>query len=181
MLNNQIKNQLKKGFTLIELLVTIAIIGIVMSIAVPNFSGTISNNRLATNANQLIASLNFARSEAIKRGTKVHVRKIGGGNSIWDGGWNIFIDLDGDNIFNNTDTLLKTYPALSNGYTLRTGGNYHVWVAYLPTGLMESSGPSTNDTFRICATANDIVNSRTVIVNSVGRARVSSGNAATCP
>lgn len=174
------KYYFNKGFTLIELLVTIAIIGIVMSIAIPNFTGTIRNSRLTTNANQLLASINYARSEAIKRGTTIHVRRIGGAASIWEGGWNIFIDLDADQTFNNADTLLKTYPALTNGYTLRTGGNYTTWVAYSSTGLITSSGPGANDTFRICATAGDTTNSRAIAINQIGRSRVSSGTTA-CP
>ncbi len=181
MFSNRTKEYYKKGFTLIELLVTIAIIGIVMSIAIPNFTGTIRNSRLTTNANQLIASLNYARSEAIKLGTTIHIRKIGGADQVWDGGWNVFIDLDGDQTFNNADTLLKTYSALTNNYTLRTGANYAVWIAFSSTGLITSSGPFANDTFRICATAGDTINSRTISINRIGRSRVSSGNAASCP
>ena len=170
-----------KGFTLIELLVTIAIIALIATIGFPSFTQTIRNSRLTTNANQLLSSLNFARSEAIKRGVNIYVERIGGASQNWDGGWNVFVDLDGDQIFNNADTLLKTYPPLSNGYTLRTGGNYDDWVAFSPTGLTSSSGGGANDSFRVCATAGDVVNSRRISINFVGRARVSSGDVISCP
>ncbi|MFK5947318.1 MAG: GspH/FimT family pseudopilin [Methylococcales bacterium] len=172
----------KKGFTLIELLVTIAIVGIVAGFGIPSFTQTIKSNRLTTNANQLITSLNFARSEAIKRGVKLYVRRKGATAKNWDSGWDVFIDLNTNQIYNaGTDTLLKTYPPLTNGYTLRTGANYNNWVAFSPTGLTSGSGGLANDSFRVCATAGDLTNSRKISINVVGRARVSTGDVASCP
>lgn len=55
------------GFTLIELLVTIAVIVIMATIAVPGFQNLISSNRLAADYNEILAGLNYARSEAVKR------------------------------------------------------------------------------------------------------------------
>ena len=43
-----------KGFTLIELLITLVIAAILVTIAVPNFSGLVQNNRLITQTNSLI-------------------------------------------------------------------------------------------------------------------------------
>ena len=55
-----------RGFTLIELLVTLVVAIIIMTIAVPNFQGLIASNRVASDYNELLAGLNYARSEAIK-------------------------------------------------------------------------------------------------------------------
>lgn len=171
-----------KGFTLIELMVTVAIAGIILTIGVPSFSQTLKNSRLASNTNSLVASLNLARSEAVKRKVKVFVRRKGSVSQNWDDGWDVFIDLNANEEFDDgTDTLLRTFSSITNGYTLRTGANYDDWIAFLPTGFNDGSGSSNNDSFGLCAAAGDTENSRKISVNRVGRARVSSGDVTTCP
>ena len=57
------------GFTLMELMMTIAVLAILTTLAVPAFTQFIQNNRLAGQANEVVASLQFARTEALKRGS----------------------------------------------------------------------------------------------------------------
>lgn len=175
-------NKLTKslGFTLIELIVTISIAAILMGIAIPSFTSIINSTRLTTYANELVASLNLARSEAVKRGVQISVRRKGSANQNWDSGWDIFTDLDGDGALDDdADTLLKTYPALTNGFTLRTGTvGYQSFAAYLPSGLSLSS---IGDTFRLCDSSADTANSRAIAINAVGRPSTSEGTAASCP
>jgi type IV fimbrial biogenesis protein FimT len=179
------------GYTLMELMVTITIAGILLSIAIPNFTSVISSNRLTTYANELVTALNFARSEAIKRGQYVVVSKTG---TNWEDGWNVFVDYDVSNAFNDDgdaticeateDCLLRIYDVLPDGYTLRSGSTYACWIAYTPTGLSKGSGSAckgglANDTFRLCNGTDKTV-SRAITVNSVGRVRVSTGTTS-CP
>ena len=60
-----------RGFTLIELLVVLTISAILLAVAVPMFQTSIANMRATDAANSLIASIDLARAEAIRRGEQV--------------------------------------------------------------------------------------------------------------
>jgi len=175
------------GFTLIELMVTIAIAGVVLGIAIPSFNDAIRNSRLTTTANKLTATLNLAKSEAIKRGVQVTVRRKGATSKHWEQGWDVFVDSDGNNSFSDAtpstpcemnadgspkeDCLLKTYGPLPAGLTLITGAStYKDYAAYLPTGISKGGA---GDTFHLCQ-ASDVPSSKEIILNAVGRAYVKS-------
>lgn len=79
-----------RGFSLVELVVTVAVLGIIAGIAFPNMREMILNGRVTTQTNELVAALNFARSEAIKRGSEVSVCATDGAGLA--GGWRIIPD-----------------------------------------------------------------------------------------
>lgn len=61
------------GFTLVELVVTLAVAGILATIAVPAFNGTIESLRARRATESMVAALYNAKSEAIKRNAFVRV------------------------------------------------------------------------------------------------------------
>jgi type IV fimbrial biogenesis protein FimT len=60
-----------RGFTLVELIVAISIIGILSTLALPSFRGMIAGVRVRSTAESFNHGLQFARSEAIKRNSRV--------------------------------------------------------------------------------------------------------------
>lgn len=54
-----------RGFTLVELIVVVALLAIVASIALPNFTQFIRNNQLQSKSDEVVAFLQYARSRAI--------------------------------------------------------------------------------------------------------------------
>jgi type IV fimbrial biogenesis protein FimT len=178
MCNNPIKNQ---GFTLMELMVTVSIAGILMFVAMPSFKTSISGNRLTTYANELVTSLNLARSEAVKRGISVSVRKVDTDSSTnlsaganWENGWDVFTDTDSDGKFEAGDTLIRTHESLPANFTLRGNNNFVNFIRYTPMGAISNPGGGS---FVVCdnSDGNGIPEaniSRLIIVNSAGRTRM---------
>lgn len=136
--------QSNRGFTLIELVLTLAIVSILAAIAVPASLKMIADNRLMFQANDVVAMLHFARSEAIKRATKITICKRNanakscGGD--WSNGWIIY---KGEYIANpNPEDILLEYDKLS--------GNNTVIPSYANFLTFNSTGKTSDGNFILC-------------------------------
>lgn len=94
----------RAGFTLIELMVTVAVAGILAVVAVPAMTSLISGNRLAGTTSELTASIQVARSEAIRR--NVRVTLCGTADGVNCGAdWSRWMVTGGDNVSGETDVI----------------------------------------------------------------------------
>jgi type IV fimbrial biogenesis protein FimT len=171
-----IKSNKIQGFTLLELMITLAIAAIIATIGIPSFMGLIRDSRMTASVNDLLSSINYARSEAITRNVEVTIKSESGGNA-WEDGWNVYIDADNDGVIDSTE-LLKTHGPLPTGYTLNANisgdeagvANVAGVVVYIANGLMSDI---TGGSFFMCLD-NDTTTARAVVINNVGRARIDS-------
>lgn len=85
-----------RGFTLGELLTTMGIAAIAMAVALPGIRNGLGDQRRAAAVNELVATLQLARSAAATRNQPVTVCPSADGLSCsgddWAGGWIAFVD-----------------------------------------------------------------------------------------
>ena len=108
-----------RGFTLLELMLVLVLAGIILGLGIPAMGNFIRNSRVTAAANDVMVAMHFARSEAIKRRSRVVVCSSAdamatapqcaasalltgwivfvdsNGNGQWDDDWT-FNDVDGD-------------------------------------------------------------------------------------
>ncbi len=138
------------GFTLIELMVAVAILAVLAALAAPSFNEAILSNRLASYANSFVASVQLARSEAIKRNATVVMCRSADGVSCattgtWQQGWILWRDSDNDATV-DADEVIQKQQAISPDYHF-TAGVYT--LDFLGTGLV-AGGPVA---FTLCRAA----------------------------
>ena len=73
-----------RGFSLIELMTAVAVLAILGVIAVPSYRSFVLNQRVREASYDLMSTLMFARSEAIKRNASVSIARV---SSDWSRGW----------------------------------------------------------------------------------------------
>ena len=150
-----------RGFTLIEMMVTIAVAAMLLMIAVPSFRNASLSSQLRSAANDFIASSNFARSEAIKRGSAVTLCVSTDGSTCAAGGWE-----QGWIVLSGT-TVLQHESAAPNGFKLSAAGSVAT-LSFQPIGI-----GATPTTLTVCrATPTVGAEERVVTLDATGRAWV---------
>jgi type IV fimbrial biogenesis protein FimT len=122
-----------RGFTLVEVMVTMAVAIILLMVAVPSFTHTIHNNRVGSASNALLASLTYARAEAVARGTVVSICPSTDGLSCtangkaYDPGWLVYTYTPGNAVSGKTydrtsgNNVLLRHISVQPGVSIRAG------------------------------------------------------------
>lgn len=100
-----------RGVSLLEMLIAMAILGIIISVAMPGLSGFAANQRLIGAAEQIHAHLQQARSEAVGRSATVYVKFSAAGTITWTYGVSVTDNCD----------LTITNPATANACVISIG------------------------------------------------------------
>lgn len=130
------------GFTLYELLITMLIVGIVLTVGVPNMLQFNQNGRMTSTANDLHSAFHLARSESGRAKTNITI--CASANSMaaaadcggtWDQGYIVFVDTDGDiSRGGATETVLRANGPIAEGVTLAVAADA-TYFSYSSTGL----------------------------------------------
>lgn len=142
------------GFTLLELMIALAIVGILLAVAAPNYRDAMMNVRISAQTNDLMADLALARSEALKRSLPVLLCASTDGKAcggVWSDGWIVFPDADNDGALDDVDAervLKARRPAEGKNSIIAKAADKAVTsISYRPTGMI---GGGVEINFGIC-------------------------------
>jgi type IV fimbrial biogenesis protein FimT len=151
------KPKYSSGFTLLELLTALTIGSIVIVVGVPSFQGVMSNQRLTASTNEMVTTLNLARSEAIKRVTYVTVCKSSNGTgctagSAWEDGWIVFANISSatPGAVDVGDEIIRVLPALHQSISLTAIGNIGNFLTFRPSGSIGTTVANFSGTLTTC-------------------------------
>ena len=132
----------QSGFTLYELLITVLIVGVVLTLGIPNMLQFNQNGRMTGAANDLHSAFHLARSESSRAKTNITV--CASANALaadancggtWDQGFIVFVDEDGDiNRSGATETVLRAHGPIADGISLSVA-DAATYFSYSSTGL----------------------------------------------
>jgi type IV fimbrial biogenesis protein FimT len=165
---------------MIELMVAVAIVAILVALAAPSFSAIIQRNRIAGQVNSFVGDLQFARSEAIKRGQSVSLCPSSNGTdclttNTWHSGWIVFNDTNGSGAINGSETPLRYRRGFTSSDTFAATTDTATFT-YNREGFANVS-----ELLLVMRTAASNANAtRCVLVNRVGRQQVQSNGTGSC-
>lgn len=146
---SMIRNK-QRGFTLIELLVIVALIGILLAIALPAFSGVFGRTDRQRALNALLAGIANARSTALTYDADVILCASSDGSTCsndtaWHGGWIVGVDGNDDNRISPPETIVERQSAFTQPiHMFSTSGRTR--LQFQPYGTNGGS----NVTFTLC-------------------------------
>ena len=147
------------GFSLIELMVVLAVVSILLGVAVPAYQSFVDSTAVTTASNDLIAAINIARSEALKRDGIVSVQALDTTSKDFSDGYCVVLDSPG-----NCTGALRQFTVGSDEITLVISGGYSSVSFDGLGGLSGTSGAGRQ--FNLCRGNEDY---RLIDIKLVGR------------
>lgn len=147
-------NRRQRGFSLLELMITLSVAAILLVVALPSFRDLMHRSRVSSASNELLASLSYARTEAVSRGQMVSMCASTDGTScvaskMMEPGWIIYTypagaASAGKNYNSSKDLLLRATTARS-GVSIRSAS-----TSVITFGQQGQLKPSTPLVFVSC-------------------------------
>jgi len=137
------KNRTQTGFTLYELLTTMLIVGVILTLGVPNMQSFRQNSRITTAANDLHSSFHLARSEASRAKDNITICASLDPMGIapdcdvlaeFENGWIVFQDTNASLTVDGGEGIFRRFPALDASITITSNGTRD-YFTYASTGL----------------------------------------------
>jgi type IV fimbrial biogenesis protein FimT len=152
--------RLDRGFTLTELVVTIAIAGVLTTLAVPSFNNVIATEHAKAAASELYTSLFTARADAIRLNQQMVTSAAGG---VWNNGWSTAPKSGGATLDSHGATKQTSISEAAGAGT----------VTYYPSGRLAVGAAPV---FHITAQTGNATSTQCVSINPTGTPYMAAGS-----
>jgi len=157
------------GFTLMEVLFTLMVAGILVGVGAPSFKTSVQNSRLVTQANDLLALLLYARSQAVLAGSNAVICASNNQTSCSGSNWaSGYLVCQPD--CSVPANILRVQTALSGSNTLTNTATVSPnTITFAPTGAPTNGG---NFYFDLCDSRGASYG-RAIYIYTAGQPRIS--------
>ena len=178
-----------RGFTLIELMVTVALVGILLAAVIPNMRTFLRNDQLSGGVNDMLHSIQVARTEAIKRQNGNVVVCGTSTPTVADAaltcdyatikGWFVLQDTNGNWQHDAAEPIIDRHGLLDTNLTVKTDNKDRI-VSFAPSGFANPAGLKVPmRTLVVCDSrgvqqVGNTATARALFITTTGRARASS-------
>lgn len=176
------------GFSLIELMVTLAVGAILVTAVIPNMRTFLRNNQLSGGVNDMLHSIQVARTEAIKRQNGNVVMCGTATPTVADAamtcdyatfkGWFVFLDSNGNWQHDGAEPVIERHGLLDTYVTVKTDARDRI-ISFAPTGFANPAGAKLPTRTLVICDSRGVVQvganatARALFVSTTGRARAS--------
>ncbi len=162
------------GFTLLELMVVLLIAAVLAAAGTVSMRDMVARQQLRTTTNDLFASIDLTRSQAIARGGRVMLMPLDSAGVDWSQGWVIFADSNGNLLFDDGDELIFQQGPVAPGIEISavfSSGHAPFYIAYNGAGR---SCSASNSMAARWGTLSVVLGKRArhIKINMLGRVRV---------
>ncbi|WP_159084835.1 GspH/FimT family pseudopilin [Dongshaea marina] len=151
-----------KGFTLIELLIGVSIVAILITVGIPSFISVMQQNRVDNLSMMLVKDLRTTRSQSISLRQPVTACFVNNADTcVQNNGVRmlIFVDDNGNGVFNNTEHLIKQGEDLSSSIIVTNSETRYVFRS---DGLLNGN----SGTITLCSNRSDITGQQISVLAS---------------
>lgn len=159
-----------RGVTVVELMIALAVAAVVLGLALPAFNGLMLQQEMTGRAIDFKMAVNYARSEAVRRGANVSV--VAGGATAadeWGQGFCVAVGAPA-----NCAASLRTFDPADADRVLDMQAplNNVAVLTFNSRGLLNNLAPGQNAVMRICSTDTTEDPGRSLAINAMGRTTV---------
>jgi len=164
----------QRGLTIVEIMVSLAVASILIGLALPAFNNFVAQRNLTAQVNDFMVSVQYARSEAGRRGATMSVQAENAGDNAneWGPGYCVVVGTPGN--CPNDATELRSFAPLGNSTLDGRGGLDGVGtLTFNSRGLLAGAA----GTLDLCQAGQTV--GRTISISTIGR--VSARTKTDCP